>query len=190
MAIRLNKIYTKSGDDGKTALVGGQRISKGDLKIEAYGSVDELNSFVGLVRACAASSPEVVEETEAVFKVIQNDLFDIGSILATPAGETFEGMCLVRDESIEFLEKRMDFYQESLESLKSFVLPGGGMLGAYAHVARTVCRRVERILVRLAQKEEVSENILIYINRLSDYLFVYARWVSQKTGQSETLWER
>ena len=190
MAIRLNKIYTKSGDDGKTALVGGQRISKGDLKIEAYGSVDELNSFVGLIRACAAGFPEIVDETEAVFKKIQNALFDIGSILATPAGESFEGMSQVGSESIEFLEKRMDHYQTSLESLKSFVLPGGGMLGAYGHVARTVCRRVERILVRLAQREAVPENIMVYMNRLSDFLFVYARWVSKKTGQVENLWER
>lgn len=194
MAIRLNKIYTRSGDDGKTALVGGQRVSKGDLKIEAYGSVDELNSFVGLICACAQgyakSVPEAAKETEAVFKKIQNELFDIGSILATPAGESFSGMSEVSSESIEFLERRMDDYQQSLESLNSFVLPGGGLPGAYAHVARTVCRRVERILVRLMEIEPVSENIMKYINRLSDFLFVYARWISKKCGQAETLWER
>ena len=194
MAIRLNKIYTRSGDDGKTALVGGRRVSKGDLKIEAYGSVDELNCFIGLIRAgagqLAGGTPNVAEETESVFKKIQNELFDIGSILATPAGESFSGMAQINAGHIEFLEKRMDGYQKSLGDLDSFVLPGGGMLSSYAHVARAVCRRVERILVRLVETEPVSEKLMGYINRLSDFLFVYARWVSHKCGEPERLWER
>ena len=194
MAIRLNKITTRTGDDGSTALVGGRRVSKGDLKIEAYGSVDELNSFLGLMRACADGAaqeyPAVNEQTQAVFKPIQNDLFHIGSILATPAGETFEGMSEITAQQIEYLEKHLGHFQKDLEELTSFVLPGGGLVSSYAHVARTVCRRVERILVRLAEVEAVAPEIVVYLNRLSDLLFNFARWAAKQCGRPETLWER
>jgi len=135
MAVRLNKIYTRRGDDGTTGLVGGERVSKGTLRLEAYGTVDELNSFLGLIRSTAASlqakTKEVATETEEVFSRLQNELFDIGSILATPGGKQFEGMAQVTAEQVRYLEERMDHYQEDLEPLESFVLPGSGVLNSH-----------------------------------------------------------
>jgi cob(I)alamin adenosyltransferase len=191
--VNLNKIYTKTGDDGKTALVGGQRVSKGDVKIEAYGTVDELNAHLGFIRSEASGSlteNEIALETRDVFLQIQNILFNIGAILASPVDQPYEGRPQVSDEQIQFLEERMDAYQEILAPLTSFVLPGSGRLNSMAHVARTVCRRVERILVRLAEQEAVDENVLKYLNRLSDFLFVYARWVSKHLNEEEPLWEQ
>jgi len=192
MAVRLNKIYTRRGDDGTTGLVGGERVSKGTLRLEAYGTVDELNSFLGLIRSTALSlrsnMKEVATDTEEVFSRLQNELFDIGSILATASGKQFEGMAQVTAEQVSYLEERMDHYQEVLEPLESFVLPGSGVLNSHAHVARTVCRRLERILVRLNEDEPVDEMLMAYVNRLSDYLFVYSRWVSRKCGEEELLW--
>ncbi len=193
MAIHLNKIYTKNGDDGKTALVGGNRISKGAVKIEAYGSVDELNSHLGMIRSVAIANKDlpqdVVDNILSVYPKIQNELFDVGAILATPEGETYEGLPEIKDEQIGYLEDQIDEYQKILEPLKSFVLPGGHMITAHAHIARTVCRRVERELVRLKEIEAVDKNLVIYINRLSDYLFVFARWISKKTDTPEFLWQ-
>ena len=192
MAVRLNKIYTRRGDDGTTGLVGGERVSKGSLQLEAYGTVDELNSFLGLIRSRALTLHENVKEvsmeTKEVFSILQNELFDIGSILATPDGKQFEGMAQVTAKQVRYLEERMDHYQEVLEPLESFVLPGSGVLNSHAHVARTVCRRLERILVRLNDQSPVDELLMAYVNRLSDYLFVYSRWVSKKCGEEEFLW--
>jgi len=191
--VNLNKIYTKTGDDGETALVGGQRVSKGDIKIEAYGTVDELNAYLGCIRsevAAALQDTEIAGETFAVFLQIQNILFNIGAILASPVDQPYEGRPQVSDEQIRILEEKMDAYQEILAPLTSFVLPGSGRLNSMAHVARTVCRRSERILVRLAEQEAVDENVLKYINRLSDFLFVYARWVSKHLNEEEPLWEQ
>jgi len=191
--VNLNKIYTKTGDDGKTALVGGQRVSKGDIKIEAYGTVDELNAYLGYIRsevAAALQDTEIAGETFAVFLQIQNILFNIGAILASPADKPYEGRPKVSDEQIRILEEKMDAYQEILAPLNSFVLPGSGRLNSMAHIARTVCRRSERILIRLAEQETVDENVFKYINRLSDFLFVYARWVSKHLNEEEPLWEQ
>ena len=194
MAIRLNKIYTRGGDDGTTQLVGGERVSKAHLRIEAYGTADELNSTLGLMRAHAqqlgAEHEPLKSETDEILVKLQNELFVIGGILATPTGQTYEGMGQVTEGQIAFLEERMDRYQKVLGPLESFVLPGGGVLSATTHVARTVCRRWERQLVRLAEAESVDANLLRYVNRLSDFLFVYARWAANQCGQGEQLWER
>ena len=189
--VRLSKIYTKTGDDGTTGLVGGTRVAKSSLRLEAYGSIDELNSFVGVVRTCAAASDdgEIAEEAGTTLRRIQNDLFDIGSLLATAPGSKWDGMREMKPEHITYLEEAMDRYQEILESLPSFVLPGGGMLNAHSHVARTVCRRCERLLWRLKEEEPVDEVIVKYVNRLSDYLFVLSRWVAVKAGEDEYLWD-
>ena len=189
--VRLSKIYTKTGDDGTTGLVGGTRVAKSSLRLEAYGSIDELNGFVGVVRTCAAASDdgEIAEEAGTTLRRIQNDLFDIGSLLATAPGSKWDGMREMKPEHITYLEEAMDRYQEILESLPSFVLPGGGMLNAHSHVARTVCRRCERLLWRLKEEEPVDEVIVKYVNRLSDYLFVLSRWVAVKAGEDEYLWD-
>ena len=189
--VRLSKIYTRSGDDGTTGLVGGDRIAKTALRLEAYGTVDELNSFIGLLRTFAAQSDEAELRSTAseVLRQIQNDLFDIGSLLATAPGSQWEGMRTWSDDHIQFLEEAMDDYNKTLSPLPSFVLPGGGLLNAHAHIARTVCRRCERLLWHLNEEEPVNEFILKYMNRLSDFLFVFSRWVAKKNGEEEYLWE-
>ena len=188
--VRLTKIYTRRGDDGTTGLVGGERIAKTALRLEAYGTIDELNCHLGVIRtgALACGDAEVRRETEDALRRIQNDLFDIGGRLATAPGRTHEGMPDIGPERVADLEARIDRYQEALETLPSFVLPGGGTLNAHAHVARAVCRRAERLLWRLHAEEPVAEPILHYVNRLSDYLFVYSRWVSRRLGDPEYLW--
>ena len=176
---------------GRAAGQRRTRVAKSSLRLEAYGSIDELNSFVGVVRTCAAASDdgEIAEEAGTTLRRIQNDLFDIGSLLATAPGSKWDGMREMNPEHITYLEEAMDRYQEILESLPSFVLPGGGMLNAHAHVARTVCRRCERLLWRLHEEEPIDEVIVKYVNRLSDYLFVLSRWVAVKAGEDEYLWD-
>ena len=192
--LTLGKIYTRGGDKGTTALVGGKRVQKSSQKIETYGTVDELISAVGVVRTYAALveklHPEVHAETRDVFRVVQNKLFDVGSILATPVDTPYEGMPRILAEDVKFLEKKIDHYNKILTVLHSFTLPGGGLLNAHAHMARTICRRAERELFRLGESEPVDAVVYQYINRLSDYLFVYTRWVSIKLGEEEFLWER
>lgn len=192
--LQLGKIYTRGGDKGTTALVGGNRISKASFKLDCYGTVDELNSFIGVIRTVALNveqqSEEVYRESMEVFRVIQNRLFDVGSILATPHDQPYEGMPEIKDDDVTLLEEKIDAYNEILEKLPSFTLPGGGLLNAHAHVARTVCRRLERMLVKLVDEEPVPDGIRKYINRLSDFLFVYSRWVAQKLGEKEFLWDK
>jgi cob(I)alamin adenosyltransferase len=189
--VRLSKIYTRTGDEGTTGLVGGERIRKSDLRLEAYGTVDEVNSVVGLLRTAASASSDsaVVEAAGTTLRMIQNDLFDIGSLLATAPGSKFDGMREFKEEHITYLEEAMDAYQDILKPLPSFVLPGGGMLNAHAHLARTVCRRCERLLWRLNDEKPVAPSLMKYMNRLSDYLFVFSRWVAVKNGEEEFLWE-
>lgn len=194
MSLKLSKIYTRGGDHGTTALVGGKRIKKSELRLESYGTTDELNAHIGIIRTTALdyrdSQPEIFIETTSVLKIVQNKLFDIGSLLATPPGESYPGMPTLSISDTEFLEQKIDAYNEILETLLSFTLPGGGKLNAQAHVARTVCRRAERVLARLQEKEDLPEFSLAYINRLSDYLFIYSRWVSKKLGDEEFLWDK
>ena len=193
MAIRITKVYTRTGDRGETALVGGKRVAKDSLRIEAYGAIDELNSIVGLARVFNEESlngGEAHQFLDEVLCRLQDELFDIGSELATPREFFQQGMYRVGEGEIDRLEKLMDKCQEDLEPLKSFVLPGGGRVGAYLHQSRTVCRRAERDILRLSREEEVSPDVLKYINRLSDLFFVLSRWIAKQTGEQEYLWQR
>jgi cob(I)alamin adenosyltransferase len=193
MAIRINRVYTRTGDSGETALVGGKRVAKDSPRIEAYGTIDELNSIVGLARVfneeqVAAGEPHRYLDT--VLRDLQNELFDLGSELATPPEVFKEGMPSIGPAQVERLEGLIDECQKSLEPLKSFVLPGGGRIGAYLHHCRTVCRRAERDILRLSRSEPVGEWPLKYVNRLSDLLFVLSRWISKQSGQQEYLWQQ
>ena len=194
MAIRLTRIYTRTGDKGLTALVGGARVPKESGRLEAYGTIDELNSIVGIVRTYL---PEYRERFGAEFtwyaemlRRIQNELFDVGSELATPDDAEYEGMHRMGDGEIKLLEQEMDRMQKELQPLNSFTLPGGGVLNAFLHQARTVCRRAERVGWALARTEHLNDRLLKYVNRLSDHLFVQSRWVARRLGEPEYLWDR
>lgn len=177
------KIYTKTGDQGTTSLFGGKRVSKAELRIETYGTVDELNSFLGLVR-----DQEVNQKRQAVLVEIQDRLFTIGSILATePGNEKLKIPSLLEDD-IQFLENEMDAMDESLPPMRFFVLPGGHQSVSFCHVARTVCRRVERLAISLSTQEHVDPLVIKYLNRLSDYLFVLARKMAAELGIEESPW--
>lgn len=192
MAIRINRVYTRTGDKGTTALVGGTRVSKDAARIESYGTIDELSSFIGLARvfnAEGAANP-AQQRLEQILKQIQSELFDLGSELATPPGGEYEGMYRVGDDQVRALEHIIDECQKDLEPLKSFILPGGGRVSGFLHVARTVCRRAEREILRLSHDEPVGEFVMPYVNRLSDLLFVLSRWIGKHSGEAEYLWER
>lgn len=194
MTILINRVYTRSGDKGKTSLVGGQRVDKDSLKLDCYGTVDELICFVGMARTLLSTKKnglpkKTIQELETSLKQIQNKLFDIGSILATPAGKPYATMPKILDADATALEKSMDEMQKSLSSLTSFVLPGGSELNASLHQCRAICRRAERLICGLSKEEKVSQSLIKYINRLSDLLFVMSRYVSKKAGVKEFLWE-
>ncbi len=191
--MRITKVYTRTGDAGKTRLAGGQQVWKDSLRVDAYGTVDELNSSVGLVRVFNAEQAGQVPEArrlEEELRWVQNKLFDLGGILATTPGQTFKSMPQVAAQDITRLERLIDECQKSLAPLKEFILPGGGKVSGLLHHARTVCRRAERLCVRLSRKESVDALILKFLNRLSDTLFVLARWVAKTQGEPEFLWER
>ena len=193
MAVRINKVYTRTGDRGETALVGGHRVPKDSLRIEAYGTIDELNSIVGLARVFNEESLDAGEAHRFLDEVlcqIQDELFDLGSELATPQEFFQQGMYRVGSGEIARLEKLMDKCQKDLEPLKSFILPGGGRVGAYLHQCRTVCRRAERAVLRLSREEEINSDVIKYVNRLSDLFFVLSRWIAKQTGEPEYLWQR
>jgi cob(I)alamin adenosyltransferase len=194
MPIRLTRIYTRSGDKGLTGLVGGERVPKESDRLEAYGTIDELNSIVGIVRTYLPGYRERLggdfDWYAEMLRRIQNELFDVGSELATPVGAEYPGMHRMGEGEVEALEHEMDRMQEALEPLKSFTLPGGGVLNAFLHQARTVCRRAERVGWRLNRETPINENLLKYINRLSDHLFVQSRWVAKRLGEPEFLWDR
>jgi cob(I)alamin adenosyltransferase len=193
MPIRLTRIYTRTGDHGETALVGGGRVPKDSPRIEAYGTVDELNSIIGLARVFNAErlgKGKAPRWLDGILRQIQNELFDLGSELATPDDAAYEGMHRVGETEVKALEALMDQCQKDLEPLKSFVLPGGGRVGGFLHQARTVCRRAERRILALSRVESLSPWPLTYVNRLSDLLFVLSRWVGKKGGETEYLWER
>jgi cob(I)alamin adenosyltransferase len=166
---------------------------KDSLRVEAYGTIDELNATIGVVRALNAEvsgNESAKERLEAELRWIQNKLFDVGSLLATAPGQTFKHMPEVTERDVERLEKLIDQCQEDLAPLKEFILPGGGKVSAFLHQARTVCRRAERVCVALSKAEPVDPAIVTFVNRLSDTLFVLARWVSKMQGEPEFLWER
>jgi len=192
MPIRITRVYTRAGDTGQTALVGGARVAKDALRIEAYGTVDELNACVGLARVFNRESPAspVQARLEQVLQGIQNELFDLGSELATPPAAEYDGMHHVGAEEVSALERLIDECQHDLEPLQSFVLPGGGRVSGMLHVARTVCRRAEREILRLSREETVGPQVLAYVNRLSDLLFVLSRWIGKHSGEAEYLWQR
>ncbi|HQY57926.1 MAG: cob(I)yrinic acid a,c-diamide adenosyltransferase [Nitrospira sp.] len=191
--MRITKVYTRTGDAGQTRLAGGQQVWKDCLRVEAYGTVDELNASVGLVRAMnveAGSESAAATQLESDLRWVQNKLFDIGSILATAPGQTFPNMPEVTAKDVTKLEQIIDRCQEELAPLKEFILPGGGTVSATLHQARTICRRAERICIRLSREEPVAVELNKYLNRLSDALFVLARWVSKTQGEPEFLWQR
>jgi len=193
MAVRITRVYTRTGDKGETGLVGGKRVPKDSPRIEAYGTIDELNSIVGLARVFneeKLSEGEAYRFLDSVLRQIEDELFDLGSELATPPDFFKEGMYRVGEREVKKLEQVMDECQKELEPLKSFVLPGGGRIGAYLHQCRTVCRRAEREILRLSRVEELNEWSLKYVNRLSDLFFVLSRWISKQTGEAEYLWQR
>lgn len=176
------KIYTKKGDSGNTSLFGGQRVSKSSKRIDAYGTVDELNSILGM-----ATSFGLSEKGGRFVETVQQQLFVLGADLATPASKDVRINRISHDE-VKYLENAIDEMEEDLEPLKNFVLPGGSQTGSTLHFARTICRRAERITVECRHEEEISEVAIMYINRLSDFLFVLARYENKKAGDRETPW--
>lgn len=176
---RLNQIYTRTGDKGNTSLGNGEAICKDHLRIECLGTVDELNSVLGIIVA-----EEFVSSFDADLVIIQHDLFNLGGEMCIP------GTTLLDATKSKWLEERIDLMNKNLEPLEEFVLPGGCKAAAYCHLARTVCRRAERCMVRLSQSEELSEGSIRYINRLSDYLFVLARTLNRESGERDVLWNK
>lgn len=190
--LAINRVYTRGGDSGETSLVGGQRLRKDDLRIEAYGTIDELNSFIGLAReSCIelAEQASALTELAGILRRVQHELFNAGSTLATLPGDLHPKQPRVTAAEVRQLEREMDSMNEHLEPLRSFVLPGGSRLNAELHICRTVCRRAERICVELAAREMLDGDIVRYLNRLSDALFVWSRWTSRQLGVAENLWE-
>jgi cob(I)alamin adenosyltransferase len=193
MAIRITKVYTRTGDKGFTKLVGGKKVAKDAARIKAYGTIDELNSVLGLARTFNDDLKErapAAHRLDEILRRLQNALFDLGSELATPSEGTYPGMYRVDEGEVKALEQLIDDCQKDLAPLNSFILPGGGKVGAFLHQARTVCRRAEREIQRLSREETIGQWPLMYVNRLSDLLFVLSRWVSKHLGESEYLWER
>ncbi|HUR61411.1 MAG TPA: cob(I)yrinic acid a,c-diamide adenosyltransferase [Candidatus Thermoplasmatota archaeon] len=185
----ISKVYTRTGDLGETALVGGQRVPKDDLRLEAYGTVDELNSWAGLCRAAVLDSPPVLGGLADSLLRVQHQLFNLGSILATLPADVGPKQPRVTAADVAWLEADMDRLTATLPPLRSFVLPGGSRVNSLCHLARTVCRRAERIVVRLHREGGCGEMEVRYLNRLSDAFFVWSRWATRELGAAETLWE-
>lgn len=183
----MNKIYTKTGDKGQTSLMDGTRVPKSHIRVETYGTIDELNSTLGVVLAHVSSSKLVVRKE---IRKIQNDLFEIGSLLSNPSTNYDLPTTSYFDARIKKFEELMDKLTEQLPILTNFILPGGGKAGAQLHVARTIARRVERRVIELSQKEKVDGSIIRYFNRLSDLLFTMSRYVNFKEKKKETVWKK
>lgn len=194
--MRIDKVYTRGGDQGQTSLIGGERVSKASPRLECYGTVDELNATLGLVRTAleaSAAGPHLLP----VIHRVQNELFNLGAVLATADAETLAKLPQIEPRHIDALEADIDAVNDDLPPLRSFVLPGGGWASSYFHLARTVCRRAERLVVGLADGESPSDLIdhpstslgIRYLNRLSDALFVWGRWAALKDEKPEPLWD-
>jgi cob(I)alamin adenosyltransferase len=186
--LALNRIYTRRGDAGETALVGGQRVPKDAIRIDAYGTVDELNAFLGLAGVSCSQEVRLRPLAEILLRV-QHELFNLGSLLATLPEDVHAKQPRVTDAEVEQLEREIDAMNEGLPALRSFVLPGGTRLNAELHAARTICRRAERTTVSLTREEQVPAEVIRYLNRLSDALFVWSRWANHVLGLPEVLWE-
>jgi cob(I)alamin adenosyltransferase len=189
--VKINKVYTRKGDAGNTQLVGGRSIPKDHPRVDAYGTVDELNAVLGLARSAnGQSAPNPRRESlDRLLQAIQQRLFDLGAQLATMPGDEYEGQVLVKAADVAWLEDVIDTLNADLAPLNSFILPGGGATTAFLHQARTVCRRCERLAVALSRTEAVGEHVVPYLNRLSDALFVMSRWVTATLGEQELLWQ-
>ncbi len=177
------KVYTKKGDGGETSLLGGTRVPKYDLRIEAYGTIDELNAYLGLLQDQNAAL-----EFRPLLEVIQNKLFTMGSILASDVEKSHFKLPEIRQDDVQLLEKSIDNMEESLEPLKNFVLPGGHPANSIAHMARCICRRAERRVVEVHHTQPVPDLVLQYLNRLSDWLFVFSRFMSHTSRTAERIW--
>jgi cob(I)alamin adenosyltransferase len=197
---KFTRIYTRTGDDGTTGLVGGQRVKKNDHRIEAYGCVDELSSAIGVARSALADASRTrqVQDIARALRVAhqlddwlawtQDVLFNLGSDLATLPADRWDGMPLITPADALALERAIDLAEADLEPLDTFVLPGGSYPGAFLHVARTIARRAERLLISLRERDTVSDDVIRYVNRLSDALFVWSRWINAALDQPEHLW--
>jgi cob(I)alamin adenosyltransferase len=177
------KIYTKTGDDGTTSLFSGGRVSKTHLRVEAYGTVDELNSIIGVARAYQPHT-----RTDAWLAQVQTQLLNMGADLATPLDSKADWVIRIDADTVTWLEQSIDEMTAELPELKNFILPGGSLAAANLHVARTVCRRAERIVVQLQDHEPLGDHVLNYLNRLSDFLFTLARWENMQAGIPEDKW--
>jgi cob(I)alamin adenosyltransferase len=177
------KIYTRTGDDGTTSLFSGGRVAKTHLRVEAYGTVDELNAIIGVARVSGAS-----QQANNWLETVQNQLFNLGADLATPPDAKSEWVVRMDDETIAWLEQTIDQMTAELPELKNFILPGGTLAAAHLHVARTVCRRAERCVIHLAENEAIGQYPAVYLNRLSDWLFILARWENHHAGIPEEKW--
>jgi cob(I)alamin adenosyltransferase len=190
--LALNRIYTKRGDTGETSLAGGQRLAKDSPRIEAYGTVDELNSFVGLANVSCQDQigrdPRIGLLVD-IMRRVQHELFNLGSILATKPEDVHPKQARITEVEVQQLEREIDAMNEDLPPLRSFVLPGGTRLNAELHIGRTVCRRAERLLVTLSREEPVPPEAIQYLNRLSDAMFVWSRWVNFVLHTPEVLWD-
>jgi len=186
--MRIDRVYTRGGDRGETSLIGGNRVSKAAPRIDCYGTLDELNATIGLVVEALASSAAGPHLTP-ILRRVQNELFNLGAELAAQDAEIRGKLPRIEQRHIDGLERDIDAVNDELPALTSFVLPGGGWPSAYCHLARTVCRRAERLVVHVAQTEDVGELAIQYLNRLSDALFVWGRWCVLKDGKDEPLWD-
>ena len=187
--MRIDRVYTRGGDKGETSLIGGERVSKADARLDCYGTVDELNATLGLVRTALEESAAGSHLLPIVHRV-QNELFNLGAELAAPDAENRAQLPRIEQRHVDALERDIDAVNDDLPALKSFVLPGGGSASAHCHVARTVCRRAERLVVALRAKEDIGGDLPVqYLNRLSDALFVWGRWCALKDGKPEPLWD-
>ncbi|MCU0497407.1 MAG: cob(I)yrinic acid a,c-diamide adenosyltransferase [Anaerolineae bacterium] len=178
------RIYTRTGDDGTTSLFAGGRVSKSSLRVDTYGTVDELNSMIGLARAHGPTA-----QTDHYLEWVQNQLFRLGSDLATPLEAKADWLVRINVEAVTWLEQTIDQMTDALPELKDFILPGGSLVSAHLQVARTVCRRAERLVVSLAESDEpINDHARMYLNRLSDWLFTLARWENHQVGVKEHIW--
>jgi cob(I)alamin adenosyltransferase len=192
--MRITRVYTKTGDKGTTSLADGSRVSKTDLRLETYGTVDELNALVGLCRASLEEMGKLPGSTRTTLdewlERIQNDLFNLGGDLATPIASRWESMVVIGEPETTHLEQMIDLMQRDLPPLREFVLPGGTRMNAELHQARTVCRRAERIAVQLQEQAEINPQAVPFLNRLSDFFFVASRWIQFNVGAPETTWKK